>query len=151
MLFCYAVSFIIRRSCMRSFSNVEKQRDCTKLRPAGSSMMTGSVSVILFVHSLSSYIIQCRTLWALTGLSVWISCLSLCPQCFDTLGWVAGRASGPFKKNWVMRCWCGYLSGARCKRLAYGLADAEWYILLVPAYPGSPRQRAVEWLLLLLL
>ena len=27
-------------------------------------------------------------------------------------------------KNWVMRCWCGCLSGARCKLFAYGLADA---------------------------
>ena len=28
-------------------------------------------------------------------------------------------------KNWVMRCWRGYLSGVRCKWLAYGLADAN--------------------------
>jgi len=27
-------------------------------------------------------------------------------------------------KNWVMRCWCGYLSVARCKRFAFGPADA---------------------------
>jgi len=27
-------------------------------------------------------------------------------------------------KNWVMRCWCGYLSGARCRLLAFGPADA---------------------------
>jgi len=27
-------------------------------------------------------------------------------------------------KNWVMRCWCGYLSGARCRLFAYGPADA---------------------------
>jgi len=26
-------------------------------------------------------------------------------------------------KHWVMRCWCGYLSGARCKWFAYGPAD----------------------------
>jgi len=25
---------------------------------------------------------------------------------------------------WVMRCWCGYLSGARCRLFAYGPADA---------------------------
>jgi len=25
---------------------------------------------------------------------------------------------------WVMRCWCGCLSGARCRLLAYGPADA---------------------------
>ena len=27
-------------------------------------------------------------------------------------------------KNWAMRCWCGYLSAARCRSLAYGPADA---------------------------
>jgi len=27
-------------------------------------------------------------------------------------------------KNWVMRCWCRYLSGARCRLFAYGPADA---------------------------
>ena len=27
------------------------------------------------------------------------------------------------KKNWVMRCWYGYLSGMRCKWFAYGPAD----------------------------
>ena len=27
-------------------------------------------------------------------------------------------------KNSVMRCWCGYLSGARCRLFAYGPADA---------------------------
>ena len=26
--------------------------------------------------------------------------------------------------NWVIRCWCGYLSGARCRLFAYGPADA---------------------------
>jgi len=26
-------------------------------------------------------------------------------------------------KNWVMRCWHGYLSGARCKWFVYGPAD----------------------------
>jgi len=27
-------------------------------------------------------------------------------------------------KNWVMRCWCGYLSGVRCRLFAYDPADA---------------------------
>ena len=27
-------------------------------------------------------------------------------------------------KKWVMRCWCGYLSGPRCTLFAYGPADA---------------------------
>ena len=47
--------------------------------------------------------------------------LFVCLQCFDTVGWAAGRASG--LKNWVVGCWRGYLSGAMC-RFAYGPADA---------------------------
>ena len=55
----------------------------------------------------------------------------------------------------MVRCWRGYLSGARC-RLAYGPADAtathrlllhlspDWFCLLVPAHPGSPGKRAVK-------
>ena len=27
-------------------------------------------------------------------------------------------------KNWVMRCWCGYLSRVRCRLFAFGPADA---------------------------
>ena len=29
----------------------------------------------------------------------------------------------PACRNWVMRCWCGSLSGARCKCFPYGPAD----------------------------
>ena len=37
---------------------------------------------------------------------------------------LVGRQEGhPACKNRVVGCWCGYLSGARC-RLAYGPADA---------------------------
>ena len=37
--------------------------------------------------------------------------------------WLGGRKGTRPVKNWVVGCWCGYLSGARC-RLAYGPADA---------------------------
>ena len=57
-------------------------------------------------------------------------------------------------KNWVVGCWRGYLSGARC-RLAYGPADATAthscfrkiqiaFTSLVPAHPGSTGQRAIK-------
>jgi len=32
-------------------------------------------------------------------------------------------------KNWVVRCWHGYLSGARCKWFEYGPADATTTLL----------------------
>ena len=37
--------------------------------------------------------------------------------------WLGGRKGIRPVRNWAVGCWCGYLSGARC-RLAYGLADA---------------------------
>jgi len=37
--------------------------------------------------------------------------------------WLGIRKSIQPVKNWVMRCWCGYLSGARCRLFAYGPAD----------------------------
>jgi len=43
----------------------------------------------------------------------------------------------PACKNWVMRCWCGYRSGARCKWFACGPADAT-------ATPSSLHQNP-EW------
>jgi len=43
---------------------------------------------------------------------------------FSALTLLVGRQEGhPACKNWVMGCWRGYLSWARC-RLAYGPADA---------------------------
>jgi len=41
---------------------------------------------------------------------------------FSVLTLLVGRQEGPVK-NWVVGCWHGYLSGARC-RFAYGPADA---------------------------
>ena len=45
--------------------------------------------------------------------------------------WLGGRKGIRPVKNWVVRCWLGYLSGSRC-RFAYGPADATatHYLLL---------------------
>ena len=45
----------------------------------------------------------------------------------------------PALKNWVMMCWCGYLSGARGKWFAYGPADAT----ATPSSPASVKSRMV--------
>ena len=37
--------------------------------------------------------------------------------------WLGGRKGIQPVKNWLVGCWHGYLSGARC-RIAYGTADA---------------------------
>jgi len=81
----------------------------------------------------------------------------VCLQCSDTVGWASGRASAC--KNLVMRCWCGYLSGVRCRLFAYGPANAtaipkahhllppvnpDWFTFLVVAYPGCPEKRPLN-------
>jgi len=68
------------------------------------------------------------------------------------VGW---QERHPACKNWVVGCWHGYLSGAKC-RLAYGqlmplpltvscfskiLID---FTFVVPSHLGSPGQRAVK-------
>ena len=46
--------------------------------------------------------------------------------------WLGSRKGIRPVKYWVVGCWCGYLSGVRC-RLAYGPADATaTYCLLLP-------------------
>ena len=70
--------------------------------------------------------------------------------------WLGGRKGIRPVENWVVGCWRGYLSGARC-RLAY-MAQLMPLPLtvscfskiqigltfLVPAHPGSPGQRPVK-------
>ena len=50
--------------------------------------------------------------------------LHLYLQCFDTVGWAGCQEEHLACKNWVMRCWCGCLSAARCSLFASGPADA---------------------------
>jgi len=46
-------------------------------------------------------------------------------QCLSALTLLVGCQEGhPASKDRLMRCWCGYLSGARCRLFAYGPPDA---------------------------
>jgi len=55
---------------------------------------------------------------------------------FSALSLLVGRQEGhPVCKNWVVGCWRGYLSGARCI-LAYGPADATATHCLTVASAG---------------
>ena len=61
--------------------------------------------------------------------------------------WLGGRKGIRPVKNWVVGCWCGYLSGARCT-LPYGPSDAtathclslqynpDWFYLSGTGSPG---------------
>ena len=100
----------------------------------------------------------------LSGLSTWVvstqgvlnkltrtSCIPSVLWCC----WLGGRKGIRPVENWVVGCWRGYLSGARC-RLAYSPADATathfscfskiqiGFTFRVPAHPGSPGKRAVK-------
>jgi len=97
--------------------------------------------VCFLVHHLSFFLDFCKLIF----------CDLFCLQCFDTVGWVAGRASG-MQKTWVMGSWHGYLSGARC-RLAYGPANATGFCFskilfgftfLIPAHLDSPSKGAIK-------
>ena len=66
--------------------------------------------------------------------------------------WLGGWKGIRPVKNRVVGCWCGYLSGTRC-RLAYDPADATvscfskiqiGFTFLVPAHLGRPGKRAVK-------
>jgi len=77
---------------------------------------------------------------------------------FSALTLLVGRQKEhPACKNCVMRCWCGYLSGARCRLFAYGLGPADAtasqnpsfspspsFTVLVPAYPVCPKKEVVK-------
>jgi len=60
------------------------------------------------------------------------TCIILSCIAFNALTKLVGhREEHAVCKNWVMRCWCGYLSGAsadclqsKCRLFAYGPADA---------------------------
>ena len=69
--------------------------------------------------------------------------------------WLGGRKGIRPVKNWVVRCWHGYLSGVRCRLACAQLMPLPLtvscfskiqigFTFLVPAHLGSPRHRAVK-------
>jgi len=61
-----------------------------------------------------------------------------CLQCFDAVGWAAGKPSGLKKLSGGVLVWLA--AWARC-RFAYGPVDATaTQLVLVPANPGNPGQ-----------
>ena len=79
---------------------------------------------------------------------------------FGALMLLVGRQEEhPACKCWVMMCWCGCLSGAKCRLFAYGPVDATasrnpiiscliWiqtgFTFLVPAYLGCPGKKPIN-------
>ena len=94
----------------------------------------------------------------------WIGLWKLATYChmsyvtyaFSALTLLVGRQEGGIWPVKTLRCWRGYLSGARC-RLAYAqlmplpltISCSSkiqiGFTFLVPAHPGSPGKRAIKW------
>ena len=54
-----------------------------------------------------------------------VICMHYIDTAFIALTLLVGhQEEHPACKNWVMECWCGYLSGARCRLFSYDPADA---------------------------
>ena len=76
---------------------------------------------------------------------------SFCLQCFDAVGWAAGRASGACKKTerWGagMVIYLEHMAQLMPLPLTvscFSKIQVE-FSFLVPAHAGSPGQRAVKW------
>ena len=82
------------------------------------------------------------TFWTVSSILVprwWPSVLWRC--------WLGGRNSIRPVKNWVVGCWRGYLSGARCRlplTVSWFSKIQIGFTFLVLAHPGSPGKRAVK-------
>ena len=116
---------------------------CQEGHPACKNWVMSCCHYIPKPHHLSPHLNPDWFYLSGTGLSCSFSALTLLD------GWQEGHRP---VKNWVVGCWRGYLSGARC-RLAYGPADATvscsskiqiGFTFLVPAHTGNPGQRAVK-------
>ena len=89
------------------------RRPCRRrISPPTDCWMTMTKAYLLRPHSHNSDTFGASFMWH-TGI-------------FSAFTVLVGRQKGhPACKNWVVGCWRGYLSGARC-RLAYGPANFNW-------------------------
>jgi len=87
---------------------------------ASSSFYTNNYCVVC--HCLLRFPACVAVLWWTIAV---LSGSSLLVFAFSALTLLVGRQEEhPACKHWLMRCWCGYLSGARCRLFAYGPVDA---------------------------
>jgi len=78
----------------------------------------------------------------------------LCLQCFDTVGWAAGRASGLYKTEWwgagVVICLGRGADLHMAQLMPLPLTVSCFskiqigFTFLLPAHPGSPGQSAIK-------
>jgi len=122
-----SVSFARMQLIVKTFSSVlfySLSWPCLALvlsvKPSGSSFV-----------AWNSLRYSCQVCWAeLSAVFLVFSSLTLC---------VGRQEEHPACRYWVMRCWRGYLSAARCKWFAYCSADAT----ATPSIPASLKSRLV--------
>jgi len=93
------------------------KRTCSRVTSASSALgVLNDYALYKSTHSLTHMAMKYHlTFIYVLNMGVLPSVLSRC--------WLGGRKGIRPVKNWVVGCWHGYLSGAKC-RLAYGPADA---------------------------
>ena len=93
--------------------------------PFMSSTHPSSFSTTTATSRFTNFVFYCTTLSLFTSLSV----LMIIQFAFSVLTLLVGRQKQhPACKNWVTRCWCGYLPAARC-RLAHTVLDPSCPLL----------------------
>jgi len=78
-----------------------------------------------FIHVRADGLDRVMSTPPMLSCGVWLNYLFSLPSVIWHC-WLGSRKSSWSVKNWLMRCWCGCMSGVRCKWSAYGygLADA---------------------------
>ena len=88
--------------------------------------ITQSTSYLLAYSKIFKYnkVFKVASLWLSANNNIIVIVLMPCSvtfmtglRCFDTVDWASGRVSA--RRNWVMRCWCGYISVARCRLFVF--------------------------------
>ena len=118
------VSFVIKQKRMishQSLDNAGRLDGCLELkRGGGGGTDVACLHVIVNVTEIyhrrrtisprlqERHLATTKERCAFSALTLLVGCQEEHPAC----------------KSWVMRCWCGYLSEARCRLFVYGPADA---------------------------
>ena len=116
--FCLFPPLVLEENVNSGLSTEYMMEFCLK------NLTTASGLVLFFLPPLSYF-------WQNQCCYLSASCPTRVPYTFVVKGskvfmlfcWLGGRKGIRPVNNWVVGCWCGYLSGARY-RLAYGPADA---------------------------
>jgi len=78
-------------------------------------------SILLIIFMFYVQCVNVCFIWTVAVIVIWHLLSCAFSALMLLVGWQEGHLA--CKKNWVVGCWCGFLSGSRC-RLAYGPGGA---------------------------